>query len=334
MLYNAAMALKSVFLGTPGFAVPALRALVEAGRPPLLVVTRPDQPRGRGLKLQPSEVRACAAELGLPAEAPPRFHDPQFLDRLRALQPDVLLIVAYGVILKEPALRLPRLGSINLHASLLPRWRGVSPIAWQILAGDPVVGVTTQWIDAGVDTGQIILQDSLPLPPGATTGTLTEELARRGAALLLRTLREVEAGTAPRAAQDSAAATPAPRFTKDDGWVDWARPAEWLERAARAFDPWPGLRFRSGGAAVRVRRAGVLAPSAASAGSGRPGEVLRVGDGRVCVATGAGALELLEVQPEGKRAMAADAWARGRGVRAGTLLAEAAAAPPGGAAPA
>ncbi|MBI5837123.1 MAG: methionyl-tRNA formyltransferase [Candidatus Eisenbacteria bacterium] len=335
------MALKTVFLGTPAFAAASLEALVGAGMPPLLVVTRQDQPRGRGLKLQPSDVRACAERLGLPVATPRPFHDPAFLEQLRGLQPDVFAIVAYGVILKEAALRLPRLGCINVHASLLPRWRGVSPIAWQILSGDAQAGVTTQWIDAGVDTGQVIHRDAFPMPPDATTGTLTEELARRGAELLVRTLREVEAGSAPRETQDPAAATLAPRFGKDDGRLDWTRSAAWLERAARAFDPWPGLRFRMGEGAVRVRRAAVAGVAAApgdaphaggtsvAGDTPRPGTVLRVGAGRVVVAAGEGALELVEVQPDGKRAMPADAWARGRGVGPGGLLASG--VPPAGA---
>ncbi len=305
------MGLKIVFMGTPAFAATALQALVESGHAPVRVVTRPDQPRGRGLKLQPSEVRAASEALGIPVDAPPKFHDPEFLSSLEALRPDVFAIVAYGVILKERALRMPRLGCINVHASLLPRWRGVSPISWQILAGDAEAGVTTQWIDVGVDTGDVIHRDAFPMPPDATTGSLTTELAARGARLLVKTLREVEAGNAPREKQDPALATPAPRFTKADGWVDWTGEAAWIERASRAFDPWPGLKFRSASGPVRVRHA------AAHPGAGTPGTVLAVEGESMRVGTGAGILELLEVQPDGGKRMTAGAWARGRTVTAG-----------------
>lgn len=308
------MGLSVVFLGTPAFAARSLEALDRSGHMLKRVVTRPDQPRGRGLKLQPSEVRAAAESMGLPVDAPARFHDPEFLSSLEALQPDIFAIVAYGVILKERALRIPRLGCINVHASLLPRWRGVSPISWQILAGDREAGVTTQWIDAGVDTGDVIHRDAFPMPPDATTGSLTAELAVRGANLLVRTLGEVEGGTAPRERQDPALATPAPRFAKVDGWVDWTWEAARIERASRAFDPWPGLKFRSQSGAVRVRRAAALE------GHGSPGEILGLAGDSLTVGTGGGVLELLEVQPDGGKRMAAGAWARGRAARPGQVL--------------
>ena len=305
-----------VFMGTPEFAAVSLEALVSAGYPPALVVTRPEKPRGRGLKQTPSEVNQAALRLGLPVEAPPKFHAPGFLERLRGLQPDLFVIVAYGVILRERALEIPRLGCINLHASLLPRWRGVSPIAWQILAGDPQVGVSTQWIDAGIDTGDVIFRDAFPMPEGATTGSLTRALAEHGGRLLVKTVRAAFEGAAPREHQDAVRATHAPKFGKREGWADWTWEAPRLERAVRAFDPWPGLKFRHESGNVRVVRA-----AAEPGPGGEPGRVLEVRGDEVRVACGLGELRLLEVQPDSKKAMSAGAWARGRGLAPGALLA-------------
>ena len=297
--------MRVVFCGTPESAVPSLRD-VAARRPDwdvVAVLTQPDRPAGRGRKSQPSPVRSAAEELGLRVLTPGK---PKLVRaELEELAPDVIAVVAYGHIFRKWLLELPPLGCINVHFSLLPRHRGVAPVTWAILEGDAETGVTTMRMDRGVDTGAALLTERTPIRPDDTTGTLTARLAELGAPLLVRTLEGVAAGTIPDRPQPEEGATYARALAKEDGRIDWSRPAEELERRVRALSPWPGT-FTG----WRGRRLKVHAVRTAAGPAPGPGEV-RATDGCPVAGTGEGALELVTVQPEGKPAMEGEAWARG-----------------------
>ena len=307
---------RAVFMGTPEFAAPSLEALLGAGCRPVAVFTQPDKPAGRHRVLGQPPVKKLALEAGLPVVQPVSLKDPFVQDDLRALAPDVIVVVAYGKILPPAVLEIPRLGCVNVHASLLPRHRGASPIAHAIWAGDAVTGVTTMRMEAGLDTGPVYLRREVAVGPDATTGSLTRDLARLGAGLLVETLIELEAGTLAPVPQDESLATSAPRLSPEDGRLDFTLSAESLERQVRAFLPWPGTWFEHRGERIKVFSAVV---DARSAGARKPGEVLAgpalgvaCGDGR--------ALCLVELQREGKRALPAPEVLRGFPIPEGTRL--------------
>ncbi|MDK2784202.1 MAG: methionyl-tRNA formyltransferase [Bacillota bacterium] len=304
--------MKVVFMGTPAFAVPSLEKLAGAGFTIEAVVTRPDRPRGRGQKLSSSPIKEKALALGLPVLQPEKVRESAFQDRLKELAPDVIAVVAFGQILPPEVLSLPPLGCINVHASLLPRLRGAAPIQRAILNGDKVTGVTTMYMAPELDSGDIILQEEEPIGEEDTAGTLGERLARRGAELLLATLKAVAAGRAPRRQQEEAEATYAPPITRADEVLNWEEPAPALVRRVRALNPEPGAVTWVGDKPVKVWRAHALAEYA-----GHPGRVLKVGTGGIVVGCGEGALLVEEVQPAGKRAMPAAAFANGYRVKEG-----------------
>jgi methionyl-tRNA formyltransferase len=293
-----------LFCGTPASAVPSLEAV--AGGPPrwevVGVLTQPDRPAGRGRRLRPSPVRAAAEERALRVMTPEKPKHARA--ELEELRPDAIAVVAYGHIFRRWLLELPPLGCVNVHFSLLPRHRGTAPVAWAILSGDAETGVTTMRMDRGVDTGGTYLAEHTVIRPDDTTDRLTARLAEMGASLLVRTLERLEAGTIEPAAQDESRATRAPRLEKEDGRIDWGRPAEEIERRVRGLASWPGAFTTWRGRGLKVHAAAV------SPGTLAPG-VLRVRDGRVEVGTGHGVLQLVEVQPEGKPRMEAEAWLRG-----------------------
>mgnify|MGYP001359433818 CR=1 FL=1 len=253
--------LRVVFMGTPAFAVPSLEELLQRQVRVVGVITQPDRPQGRGLEPAAPPVKAVAAEYGIPVLQPERL-DEAVVEQLRAWRPDLLVVVAYGKILPAAVLQVPRLGAINVHASLLPRHRGAAPIQWAILAGDAVTGVTTMWMDEGLDTGDIILQRSIPLDDQVTAGQLHDRLARLGAQLLGETLRLVAEGKAPRRPQDPAQATMAPKLSRDDEWIDWSRDATVVARQIRALDPRPGARTTWRGQVLKVFGASTRPPAA------------------------------------------------------------------------
>ncbi len=304
--------LKVVFMGTPDFAVPTLRALL-AHYHVAAVITQPDRPAGRGRKLHPSAVRQAAEASGIAVQTPPRLRKPQAFEALAALAPDLIVVAAFGQILRQNVLDLPRYGCINVHGSLLPRHRGAAPVAAAILAGDEQVGVTILKMDAGIDTGPTLGKHAIFIRPGHTTATLTIDLAGLGAALLIDTLPGYLSGELQPQPQDDALATYAPMLTKADGKLDFTQPAGDLARQVRAMAPWPGTFAMLGAQRLKVLQA------SAQPGTAMPGLVVKHNKA-VAVGTGAGLLQLDIIQPPGKKAMAASAYANGRPEFVGAVL--------------
>jgi methionyl-tRNA formyltransferase len=304
--------MRIVFMGTPRFAVPPLAALAAARFEVPAVYAQPDRPAGRGRKTAAPPVKEWAAGHGLAVHQPEDANSPASLALLRDLAPDLFVVVAYGCILSPELLRVPRLGALNVHASLLPDYRGAAPVTGAILDGRPGTGVTTLWMDEGIDTGDLVFQRYLPILPEETAGELSERLAEAGAALLVDTLRAIERGAAPRLPQDRAAGSYCRKLRKEQGVIDWSADAERVARHVRAMTPWPGAQASFAGSDLLVERARVLdlLPRAAA-----PGTVLgpaEVGPAEgVAVACGRGAVELVAVRPAGKAGMAAGAWWRG-----------------------
>ena len=296
--------MRVLFCGTPDSAVPSLRA-IAALRPAWevpLVLTQPDRGSGRGRVVSSSPVKKEAERLGLPVETPERLVD--LRERIRTLQPDAIAVVAYGKIFREWLLELPRYGCVNVHFSLLPRHRGMAPVAWSILQGDARTGVCTMRMDRGVDTGPVYLSREMAIDPKDTTGSLTAKLAELGAGLLVETLQRLDAGTISAKAQDESLATHAAGIEKEHGRIDWSRPAIEIERKVRALDPWPNAFTTFRGEPLKVMRAsvvpGTLPPGALEIRSAVP----------VC-GTGEGILVLDEVQAAGKKRIDGKEWVRG-----------------------
>jgi methionyl-tRNA formyltransferase len=302
--------MRVMFYGTPDFALPTLRALLERHEV-VLVVTQPDRPAGRGQRAQASPVKALAVARGLPLLQPPRLRDPGWVEALAACRADVAVTVAFGQILPPAVLRLPARGSINVHASLLPRYRGAAPIAWAIIRGEPETGITTFQMDEGMDTGPILLQRATPIGPEETAGELATRLSALGAAVLVETLDRLD--TIVTRPQDEGQASLAPRLRKSDGVLDWMRPAVELAARVRGLNPWPGAMTRAPGGRLMIWRARALA------GRGEPG-LLMATDGRLAVGTGDGLLEPVEVQAENRRAVSWDAYLHGARLAAGAQL--------------
>lgn len=294
--------MKLAFAGTPEFAVPSLRAVAEAGHEVRLVVTQPDRPRGRGLHLVPPPVKVEAKRLGLPVWQPESPQPEELANALRRAEAEALVVVAFAHKIPPEVLSLPRYGCINVHASLLPRWRGASPIAHAILEGDRLTGVTIMQMNEGWDTGPILLQATEPIGPADTAASLHDRLAAKGATLLVEALSRLEAGTIRPLAQPPSGATSAPRLRREDGAVDWSRPAERIERQIRAFTPWPGAYTALEGKLLKLVEARVETGRAQA----DPGELVAVdaGDASILVGCGEGSLlRVTRVQPEGSRVM-------------------------------
>jgi len=303
--------LKLVFCGTPAFAVPTLEKLVETGFAVPLVVTQPDRPRGRGMELTPSPVKQRALQLGLQVSQPDKIKNNQELrSQLTEIAPDAIIVVGYGRIIPQWMIDLPPLGNLNLHASLLPRYRGAAPIQWAIARGESVTGVTTMRIDAGLDTGDILLQKEIPIMPQDTAVTLAPRMAATGASLMVETLRGLQAGTIHPRPQEHAKATLAPILKKEDGQIDFHLTAQEILNRLRGFQPWPGAYTSFRGKNLQVWAAQPVERAAPSA------EML-VENGRLIVGCAASALELLEVQLEGKKRMPAADFVHGHQPRTG-----------------
>ncbi len=300
--------LRLAFMGSPDFSVPALRALHAAGHEIAAVYCQPPKPAGRGQKETPCPVHRAALELGLPVRHPARLkRDEAEHAAFAALGLDVAVVAAYGLILPKAMLEAPRRGCLNIHASLLPRWRGAGPIQAAILAGDAQTGITIMRMEEGLDTGPMLLKEAVPITPATTTPDLHDALAEAGARLILRALDQ----DPPATPQPAEGVTYAPKLTKEDGRLGWAEPAEVLERRIRALNPWPGTFFMLKGEAIRISAASV------EAGLGAPGEAL---DDAGLIACGAGAIRLARLQRPGRAAMPAEAFLRGLPIPAGTRL--------------
>lgn len=298
--------MRLIFAGTPEFAATALGAVARAGHDVKLVLTQPDRPAGRGLDMQPSAVKKAALAAGLALDQPAGLKSPAILERLRALEPEAMVVAAYGLILPQAVLDIPRHGCINIHASLLPRWRGAAPIQRALLAGDSETGITIMRMDAGLDTGPMLLCSKEPIQSGDTAGRLQERLARRGAELIVEALARLERGTLEALAQPSEGATYAPKLSKQEAQLDWRRPAAELERMVRAFDPFPGAVARANATTLKIWRTRVD-----DRPGGEPGKIVEVGPDGIVVACGAGALRLLELQKAGGKRLPVADFVRG-----------------------
>jgi len=303
--------MRVVFMGTPEFAVPSLRALLD-GHDVRLVISRPDRPAGRGMSLRRSAVAAVAGAAGVDVYLPDNPRAPEVLERVRQAQPEVLVVAAYGRILPSELLEVAPHGGLNVHASLLPRWRGASPVAAAILAGDTESGVSIMRMEAGLDTGPVLLQRRTSINVDETAGELTARLAELGADALSEGLVRLAHGDAVFTPQSADAVIVARPVRKEDGDLDWTRDADYIERAVRAFDPWPGVRLPVGGEPVRVLRARALPTWAAGAGGAPAGTVLEADHQGIVVMAGDRPVRLEAVQAPGKRAMPAADYARGR----------------------
>lgn len=303
--YNFFMKSKIVFMGSPEFALPTLETLIEHHRV-VGVVTQPDRPSGRGRAIRPSPVKGTALEAGLPLLQPRSLKETEAMDQLRTWSPDLIVVAAFGQILKPDVLNLPEHGCLNVHASLLPRWRGAAPIQAAILHGDRETGVTIMRMDPGLDTGPILSQRSIPIKPADTAGSLSERLASLGAALLVDTLPPYLTGELQPRPQDEEMATYAPMLRKQEGELDFEQPARQLARKVRAFNPWPGTFTFWKGNRLKVHRA--------TAEEAMPTEVpgkTVIHQGQPAFTTGHGLLILEEIQPAGKRVMAGEDFLQG-----------------------
>ena len=305
--------LRLAFMGTPDFARVSLEALSDAGHEIAAVYCQPPRPAGRGNKPRPSPVQACAEVKGWELRTPASLKSEAEQEAFAALKLDLAVVAAYGLILPKAILEAPRLGCLNVHASLLPRWRGAAPIQRAILAGDAETGITIMQMDEGLDTGAILLQEALPIGPRTTASALHDALADRGGHLIVAALERLAAGKLTPRPQPEEGVTYAAKLEREEGRLDWRQPADALDRRRRAFAPWPGAWFEAGGERIKVLDSEVVE----AAGETEPGRLL---DARLTIACGAGALRLLTVQRAGKKPMDAEAFLRGFALEAGSCL--------------
>jgi methionyl-tRNA formyltransferase len=303
-------------MGTPDFARPSLKGLLEAGEEVISVYTRPDRPKGRGRKSTPSPIKELALSYHLPVYQPVTLKEKDVQDQLADQKPDILIVVAYGLILPQGVLNIPKWGAINVHASLLPKYRGAAPIQWSILSGEKQSGITTMRLDAGMDTGGILLQGKEPIFETDTTQSLHDRLAEMGGRLLKETLARLRLGTLSPQPQDSSLATYAPPLKKNQGEIQWDLPAEKIDQQIRGLFPWPGAFTFLQGKRLLIHQAG-LEPDEIQ---GTPGMIRSLKEGALQIYTGRGTLSLKEVQLEGHRRMSSGELLRGFPIKAGDRL--------------
>jgi methionyl-tRNA formyltransferase len=307
----------AVFMGTPDFAVPPLEALHAAGFRIPLVVTQPDRPKGRGRSLTASPVKQTARRLGCEVAQPPKVRDPEFVAHLQAIAPDFLVVVAFGQILPQNILHIPKVGPINIHASLLPKYRGPAPIQWALLRGERTTGITTMLMDIGVDTGDILLQQAIDIQDDETADHLHHRLARVGAGMIVETLNRMREGTLFPHAQKHDEATYAPMLKKEDGHIPWQQSADRLDAFIRAMTPWPGAFCFWGEKRLKVIQASAKRDVASNAA---PGTVIAGFPDELRVATGQGVLLIQQVQGESGKRMAVKDFLRGHALMPGSFL--------------
>jgi len=302
--------MRIVFIGAGDVGLPTLQALLKSEYPVVGVVTQPDKPVGRAQLIEPPSIKKALAGAKMPILQPPRIKERQAIEEIQALMPDVIVVAAYGQILPRDVLEIPKIACLNLHASLLPRWRGAAPIQAAIVAGDPETGITVMYMNEGLDTGDIMLQHKTNILPTETGGSLHDRLANIAPETLLAALRLLAEGNAPRIPQDNTLATYAPKLKREDGKIDWSESADVIERKIRAFNPWPGAFMTIDGRNLKIFSASIAHLS------DEPGTILR-SDKELVVAAGTNAVSLDEVQLEGKRRMSVAELLRGRALRAG-----------------
>ena len=308
--------MRVVFMGTPDFSVPTLECIIEAGHEVVGVVTQPDKAKGRGKKVVYTPVKEKALEHGLIVYQPRRAREPEFIEQMRALNPDVMVVVAFGQILPKELLDIPKYGCVNVHASLLPKYRGAAPIQWAVIRGEKVSGVTTMQMDVGLDTGDMLLKTEVPLAEDETGGRLHDKLSVLGGDLLIETLKGLEAGTiVPEKQDDSQSGEYARMLDKSLGKIDFSMRAEEIERLIRGLNPWPSAYTSYNNKTMKLWKARVV-----PGGEAVPGQVLAVDKKGFTVQTGDGALQILELQMEGKKRMDAGAFLRGCPLTAGEIL--------------
>ena len=316
--------MKVVFMGTPDFAVDALQAIIEAGHEVTAVVTQPDKPKGRGKEMQATPVKTCALEHHIPVFQPVKVKEPEAVEILRSYEADIFVVVAFGQILSEEILQMPKYGCVNIHASLLPKYRGAGPIQWAIIDGEKETGITIQQMDKGVDTGDILFQSVVPIDVKETGESLFEKLAKAGAALIVEALPKIEAGEVTPRKQDESQASHAKMLQKSMSRIDWNRKAAELDCLIRGMISWPGASSGYHGKTLKIWQQEPVAkdqlPAEALAGA-EPGAVIAVEKDAIYVQTGEGALKLTEVQLEGKKRMAVKDFLLGYPVQPGEMLA-------------
>ncbi len=321
--------MKIIFMGTPEFAVPSLRALVESGDEAVAVVTQPDKPKGRGLEVAPPPTKVLAERHGIPVLQPAKIKTEEFFNELKKFNPDLICVAAYGKILPKNILDLPHYGCINVHASLLPKYRGAAPINWAIIRGEKVTGITTMKMDEGMDTGDMLLKKEVPIYDEDTGETLSERLSEIGARLLIETIRLLKEGKLSPIPQVHSQATYAPMLKKEDGKIDWKKSAEEIRNLIRGAIPWPGAYTNLEGKLLKIYKARLVEDCGSlndlpldhyPRSQGKPGEVIKSQSGILRIATGSGALDLLEIQIEGGKKLETEAFLRGRRIKEGTIL--------------
>ena len=307
-----------VFMGTPEFAVTSLRGLLAAKAPISLVVTQPDRPKGRGKKIVAPPVKLLAEAEGIPVYQPQKVKSGEAIERIAALAPPCIVVVAYGQLLSAEILALPPLGAVNVHASLLPKYRGPAPIHWALIRGEEKTGITTMLLDVGMDTGDILMQSEVPIEPKDTAGTLHDRLAEEGGKLLVETLHLLKKGTVIPRAQDDSQASLAPMLVKEDGEIDWNEEAKKICCRIRGLDPWPGgFTWWQG---KRLKLFGCHPLSIAT--QAKPGTVIAVNEGGLQVASGKGAVLIKTLQLEGRRSLPVEAFLRGYSLQVETRFGE------------
>lgn len=308
--------MKVIFMGTPDFAVGTLEEIIKAGHEVVLVVTQPDKPKGRGGAVQFPPVKECAVAHNLLVFQPNKIREPENVEYLRTFDADIMVVAAFGQILPKSILDMPKFGCINVHASLLPKYRGAAPIQWAIINGDEFTGVTIQRMDVGIDTGDMIAKKQIRIAEDETGGSLFDKLAVLGAQLCVETMECIEKGNAQYIPQDSEQATHVSQISKEFGNIDWSKSAVEIERLIRGLNPWPSAYTRFHSKTFKIWKAKVLQENTDK----KPGSIIKVTKDCMEVQTGDGILSLLEVQLEGKKRMEIDAFLRGCQVEEGTVL--------------